>query len=293
MLNGSWPAERGYRPNLMSQEYPGVYLPGESADVYRSTPLANAGWYEEGQHGGAFAALVAGHVEARVPTLSEMQVSRLTVEIFRVIPLVDLRIETEVVREGRRIQSVQARVYAPDETLLSVATIQRLRLAELPIPADAAPPSLELDRPEEITSDVGDEWGVGRSGKTMFHRHATEVREVYGGFDEKGPGAVWMRLTTPIVAGQETTPLQRIVVIGDFCNGVSRALDYRDWVFMNPDLTIHVSRYPDGEWVALAAESGYGDLGRGVATGSLWDRSGWLGRSTQSLYLDRVENIDR
>jgi hypothetical protein len=40
-----------------------------------------------------------------------MQVSRLTVEIFRVIPLVPLRIETEIVREGKKIQTVQARVF--------------------------------------------------------------------------------------------------------------------------------------------------------------------------------------
>lgn len=272
----------------MSQEYPGVYLPGESANIYRSTPLANAGWYDEGQHGGAFAALIVGHVETHVPTLADMQVNRLTVEIFRVIPLVDLRIETEVIREGKRIQSVEARVYDPDDVLLSVATIQRLRVADLPVPGDAAPPALELDGPDAIDGDVGDAWGVGESGKTMFHRNAMEVREIYGGFGEKGPGAVWMRLTTPLVAESETTPLQRVVATGDFGNGVSRALDYNEWVFMNPDLTIHVARYPQGEWIALAAESAYGNLGRGVATGTLWDTGGWLGRSTQSLYLDKI-----
>ncbi|HEX6286116.1 MAG TPA: acyl-CoA thioesterase domain-containing protein, partial [Acidimicrobiia bacterium] len=95
----------------MSQEYAGVYVPGGSANVYESTSLANAGWYDEGQHGGAFAALIVGHVEENVPTLTEMQVNRLTVEIFRVIPLVDLRIETDVLREGKRIQSVEAHVY--------------------------------------------------------------------------------------------------------------------------------------------------------------------------------------
>jgi hypothetical protein len=272
----------------MSQEYAGVYVPGESQNVYRSTPLANAGWYDEGQHGGAFASLVVGHVETHVPTLAEMEVDRLTVEIFRVIPLVDLRIETEIIREGKRIQSVEARVYDPEGVLLSVATVQRLRVADLPLPADAAPPRLELPQPDEIQGEVGDAWGVGESGKTMFHRNAMEVREVYGGFAEKGPGAVWMRLTTPIVAGRETTPLQRAVATGDFSNGVSRALDYTEWVFMNPDLTIHVARYPRGEWVALAAESSYGDLGRGVATGTLWDGDGWVGRSTQSLYLDKI-----
>lgn len=272
----------------MSQEYAGVYLPGESANIYRSTPLANAGWYDEGQHGGALAALVAGHVETQVPTLTEMQVSRLTVEIFRVVPLVDLRIETEVIREGKRIQSVEAHVYDPDDVLLSVATIQRLRMAHLPVPDDAAPPALALADPDQVTGEVGDAWGVGRSGKTMFHRNAMEVREIYGGFGEKGPGAVWMRLTTPIIAGRQPTPLQRLVATGDFGNGVSRALDYQEWVFMNPDLTIHVARYPQGEWIALDAESVYGNSGRGVATGTLWDTTGWLGRSTQSLFLDRI-----
>lgn len=272
----------------MSQDHAGVYLPGETPDTYRSTPLANAGWYDEGQHGGAIAALVAGHVERSVPTLTDMQVSRLTLEIFRVIPLVSLRLETEVVREGKRIQNVQARVFDEDGLLLSTATVQRLRVTDLPVPDDAAPPPPFIPHPDEVDGHVGDAWGVGASGKTMFHRHAMEVREVSGGFGEKGPGTVWMRLAKPIVAGEEPTPLQRVVATADFSNGVSRALDYNRWVFMNPDLTVHVSRYPDGEWVALDAESTYGDLGRGVATGTLWDTAGWLGRSTQSLYLDHM-----
>lgn len=272
----------------MDQDYPGVYLLGSAPNIYQSTPLANAGWYEEGQHGGAFAALVVGHIERHVPTLSEMQVNRATVEIFRVIPLVDLRIETSISREGKRIQNVDAWVYDPEGTLLSSASIQRLRVDDLPLPQDATPPPLGLPGPDEISDEVGEAWGVGTSGKVMFHRHAMEVREIFGGFEVKGPGAVWMRLRKPIVAGEKTTPLQRAVATADFCNGVSRSLDYNDWVFMNPDLTVHTGRYPDGEWVALSAESAYENLGRGVATGTLWDTNGWIGRSTQSLYIDRT-----
>lgn len=272
----------------MSQDYAGVYLPGDSPGTYQSTQLANAGWYDEGQHGGAFSALVVGHVESEVPTLGEMQVSRVTVEIFRVIPLIPLRIETEVIREGKRIQHVRASVFDVEGTLLSVANVQRLRIADLALPEDATPPDLGIAGPDEIDTRVSETWGVGRQGKTMFHRNALEVREVDGGFDEVGPGTVWMRLTKPLIAGRENTPLQRVVATADFCNGVSRALDYDKWVFMNPDLTVHVSRYPEGEWLALAAESTYGHQGRGLATGTLWDQAGWLGRSTQSLYLDRV-----
>ncbi|MGD2101939.1 MAG: thioesterase family protein [Acidimicrobiia bacterium] len=275
----------------MSQDRDGVYLPGDAPNIYESTGWANAGWYDEGQHGGALAALVAGHVEEQVRTLAPMQVSRLTVEISRVVPLVPLRIETEVVREGKRIQIVQAHVYDPFDVLLSTAVVQRLRVADLPLPADASPPPLELTAPEQIELRETEAWGVGEEGKRMFHRGAIEIKEIYGGFDIKGPGAVWSRLTMPIVAGTETTPLQRVVSIADFPNGVSRALDFRQWVFMNPDLTIHLSRYPEGEWIALDARSAYGHLGRGVATGTLWDTTGWVGRTTQSLYLDRPPGV--
>jgi hypothetical protein len=183
---------------------------------------------------------------------------------------------------------VEARVYDETGTLLSLANLQRLRVADLPLEDSAAPPPLPIPMPDRIEARVSDAWGVGARNKVMFHRHATEVREVEGGFDEEGPGTVWMRLTSPIVAGTEITPLQRIVATADFGNGVSRALDFKKWVFMNPDLTVHVTRYPHGEWVALAAESTYGHRGRGLAAGTLWDTSGWLGRTTQSLYLDHV-----
>lgn len=273
----------------MSQQHHGVYVPGDRPGIYHSTPLANAGWYEEGQHGGALAALVAGHLEDTVPTLADMQTSRLTMELFRVVPLVPLRIETEIVREGKRIQHVQASVFDDEGTLLSIVNAQRLRVVDLPLPGEAAPPPLTLPQPDEITDTVGEAWGVGTRDRTMFHRHAMEVREVEGGFEEEGPGTVWMRLTKPIIAGRENTPLQRVVATADFCNGVSRALDYSSWVFMNPDLTVHVARYSEGEWIALSAVSTYGHRGRGIATGTLWDTSGWLGRSTQSLYLDHLE----
>ena len=272
----------------MNQDYPGVYLPGPTKAHYESTPLASAGWFENGQHGGAIAALIVGHVEATVPTLADMQVSRVTVELFRVVPIVPLRLETDVVREGKRIQIVRARVFDEEGTVLSEATIQRLRVDDLPLPDDASPPQLHVPAPDAVDGRVGDAWGVGRRGLTMFHRHAMEAREVHGGFEERGPATVWMRLTKPIVAGLEPTPLQRVVATADFPNGISRALDYETWVFMNPDLTVHVSRYPTGEWIALDAESTYGHRGRGLATGTLWDETGWLGRATQTLYLDRV-----
>lgn len=271
----------------MDSDHQAVYLPTDRPNVYESTPLANAGWYDEGQHGGAFAALIVGHLDS-VPTLSEMEASRLTVELFRVVRLVPLRIEHDIVREGKKIQTITARVYDPDDTLVSMATLQRLRLAERPLPPEAEPPMPDFPQPDRNGSGVGAGWGVGERSKVTFHRQAMEVRESIGGFTVKGPGAVWLRLKKPIIAGRENTPLQRAVAAGDFVNGVSNALDFDKWVFMNPDLTIHLTRYPEGEWIGLSAESAYGHEGRGLATGRIWDEAGFVGRSTQSLFLDNV-----
>jgi len=265
----------------------GVYLPTSDPDTYISTPLANAGWYEQGQHGGALASLIAGHVE-RIPTLAPMQIARVTVEIFRIVPLVPLTIKAAIVREGKRIQKIRADVTDPDGTLLSMASIQRLRVEDLQPPEEAKTPGVTLPAPETLGAFDPGMWGIGETGKVMFHRNAIDVREIYGGFSTPGPGAIWMRLTKPIIAGSENTPVQRAVAVADFCNGVSRSLG-DDWVFMNSDLTVHISRYPEGEWVALEAESHYSEHGRGVAAGSLWDQKDWLGRSAQTLFLDKVK----
>lgn len=261
-----------------------VYYPTDLPNVYESTPLANAGWYEEGQHGGALAALVATHVDA-LPSLTRMQISRFTLEIFRVVPLVALEIRTAVVREGKRIQVIEARILS-DGVELSRAYVQRLRLADVGLPPGTGEPDTPFPPPTGLTPSDPSTWGIGPPGLPMFHRNAVEIREVSGGFHAEGPATVWFRLTSPIVAGTEITPLQRLVAVADFANGISRLTTTDGWLFMNPDLSVNINRLPDGEWVCLDGASNYAPSGRGTATGTLWDENRYLGRTSQTLYLD-------
>ena len=80
-----------------------------------------------------------------------------------------------------------------------------------------------------------------------------EWRSVEGGFLEPGPATVWMRMRQPLVAGEEPTPLQRTLVAADVGNGISAVLDWRRYVFINVDLTVHLERMPEGEWVCVDA----------------------------------------
>ena len=57
----------------------------------------------------------------------------------------------------------------------------------------------------------------------------------------------------PLVAGEEPTPLQRVLIAADSGNGISSTLDFRRYLFINVDLTVHLHRLPAGEWVCLDA----------------------------------------
>jgi acyl-CoA thioesterase len=98
---------------------------------------------------------------------------------------------------------------------------------------------------------------------------------------------VWFRFSNQLVEGEEISPAQRAVLASDFSNGLSRFADGDDWLFMNSDLSVHLARLPEGEWIALDGESIWNRDGRGVATSHLFDRSGPIGRATQTLFIDK------
>lgn len=77
--------------------------------------------------------------------------------------------------------------------------------------------------------------------------------------DALGPGdaAVWSTPRIPLVPGRRPSGLQRAVLVADSGNGVSAALDWERWSFVNVDLDVHLSRPLRGEWVLLDASTRY------------------------------------
>ena len=57
-------------------------------------------------------------------------------------------------------------------------------------------------------------------------------------------------------------------------------------MFVNADLSVHLARPPQGEWIALDAVTVATDHGIGMAEGGLFDEVGRVGRSVQSLVLE-------
>jgi hypothetical protein len=123
------------------------------------------------------------------------------------------------------------------------------------------------------------------TGQEAGYHTAMECRFVEGGFLEPGPAVVWLRMRQPLVAGEEPTPLQRTLVTADVGNGVSASLDYRRYLFINVDLTVHLERMPEGEWVCVDAVTLPQANGVGTAESVLSDGRGRIGRALQTLLV--------
>lgn len=259
-------------------------------EMVESTRLSAAEWYPDGQHGGVVSALITRAVERR-PSLVPMEVARVTVELFRVVPVTLLEVVVEPVREGKRIQTSEVRVYGGDVELAR-GLVQRLRLDDLGLPPEYHDPVGMPPGPEGLeTLSFAEVVPFPDTGRVTFGRTSVEIRQARGSFAEPGPATVWFRFTVPLMEGEELSPTQRAVLASDFSNGLSRLADGDRWVFMNSDLSVNLARPPVGEWVALDGESIWHTGGRGVATSHLFDEVGPIGRATQTLFLDRPERI--
>jgi len=242
---------------------------------FAATEYTRGPWDAGAQHGGPPSALAGHLVETRPGARADMRVTRMTVEIMRPVPIAALTAALRTVHSGRSVEVVEVQLTPDDGRPVLRAIAQRIRVTDdpalmptpqLPPPAEGAPRQFEFPYP------------VG------YHT-ALETRFVAGSFSERGPAVCWTRLAVPVVAGEQISPLCRVLAAADSGNGISNVLDFATHLFVNPDLTVYLHRYPAGEWVALDARTTLGGGGIGVADTALSDERGPIGRGVQSLFI--------
>jgi hypothetical protein len=244
----------------------------------RFTAAACGPWSPRHCHGGAVSALIA-HLADAVPAPAPMQLARLTLELHRPVPTDEVAVETAIVREGRKLQLLDIRL-AAEGAEVARAAVLRLRKAEAAIPPETPQPAFGVAGP-----DAGAGFAISAA---MGFGALFELRSVSGAFREPGPASVWFRLKDAELAGGRP-PLGAALAaaVSDFSNGVSSVLPFEAWTYVNADLTVSLTREPEGEWVLLDAETLLGDQGRALARARLADHRGWLGSATQSVLLER------
>ena len=248
---------------------------GARVDV---SPDAAGPWDPSMQHGSAPAALVVWAAEA-IPAPQPMQIARVTIDLMRPVPVAPLTIQTEVLREGRKIQLCAVRLLAEDVVVVG-ATVLKIKTQVLSLPSDVADVAVELPGPDQLQTEPA------TFSSSPFVR-GISLRAARGRFGVPGPGAIWYRVDRPLVEGSKISQAVRAVVAADFCNGTSAALDFREWTFINADLTVSFARQPVGEWILLDAESRIGPDGAGLAMARLADQRGYFGYVIQSLVIEK------
>jgi hypothetical protein len=257
-------------------------------DRFVSTELTRGPWDPDSQHAGPPAALIGREVERLGGGLiggeggPPAQVGRITYEVVRPVPIAPLRVAAEIVRPGRRVEMFEATLSDEQGEVLMRARGWRLRTEQVSFEAPQSPeppPGPDRGEPGEFF----------HTGYDVGYHTAMEYRFVFGAFMEVGPATVWMRMGVPLLPGEEPTPLQRVLAAADSGNGVSASLDWSSYLFINVDLTVHLHRMPQGEWVCLDAVTLPETNGIGMADTRLLDERGPIGRGVQTLLVAERE----
>jgi hypothetical protein len=117
---------------------------------------------------------------------------------------------------------------------------------------------------------------------------AVEWRFADGAFDVPGPATAWARPRLALVAGEEMSPLQRVLLLADSGNGVGTAVDRTRWLSINTDLAVTLHRDPVGEWLCLQSDTTITPGAAAATETLLFDRTGAVGRATQTLLVDAL-----
>ena len=214
-----------------------------------------------------------------------MQPVRLTVELLRPIPTAPLTVTAAAVRTGRKVQWIEATCSLENGAPAAVARAVLMRTDAVEAPMEHHPVVPHPPRPVDCAdSSVS----LAAAEYPAFHNEGVEHCFVAGRFDQTGPATDWIRLLVPVVPDEEPSPLQRVAAAADFGNGVSAPARFDELRFLNADLSIHLHRLPVGEWVCLDAVMWMSDTGVAQAESALFDEDGPIGRSLQSLLLERA-----
>jgi len=230
-------------------------------------------------HGRLIGGLTARAAEQARAGDPELACGRLTVDLFRSVPLAPVSVSTTTVRQGRRITVLDVTV-EQDGVPVGQGRAVLLRRSEQPdgafrpVPGWGAPSPAELGPPRPTSSSgwtaPWESWPVGSADSGTFRGPAGVLA-----------GGMWVRDVHPLVTGERLTPLVRLAMAADIASPVSH-YSSRGLSFINADYTLYLGRDPHGEHVGIQPCGHISE--RGVAAGQcvIHDEQGAVGFVTTS-----------
>lgn len=237
-------------------------------------------------HGGAPSALIGALVTGAVE--EGEQVARVQIDLERPVPLEPMVGVVRRRKVSRRI--VHLDVELSSETGRAVSAKALLMRTES-VPVAAREETLP-ERPDQIAPMDWSRFYPG--GDLMFVRDAVDHRVVRGGYGVPLPSSAWLRLTVPVIDGQEPCGLSQLLAVADFGSPLSQtdALG-PGFALINVDVNVTIFRPPVGPWFYVDATGHVGQGGIGLAVAQVSDLEGAIGVITQSQITRRYSSPSR
>jgi hypothetical protein len=247
--------------------------------AFLPTIHAQGPWSDGLLHGGPVNGLLARALEA-AGAEAGLELSRITIDLFRPAPMRPLTVAVRPVRRGRRILVLDAYLYDGE--------VETARATGLLLKGDAGASAVAgegvMPPPAEglTTTSLSGGMKFDNPGRQGFH---TTVRARWARRrDESGPTTCWLNLPMPLVAGEEPTPLVRLIAVADFINALASSNQKGRPGYINADCTIYLARQPVGEWMCLEIDGReLGPDALGYSHGSFYDRNGLVGSGAQAV----------
>lgn len=257
----------------MEQSSEAAYFERLDGSRFRATEHTGGAWREDEQHIAPALGLLAHVVERDRDARrdDDLVLARLSYDILGTVPVDVVGTSVRVLRPGRTIELVEATLTHAGRTIV---VLRAWLLAPHDSSAFAGTAARSIPGPGELTEWSPTEyWPGGFIGSVELRRH----------LEAPGRGWFWVRTRTPLLAGEEVGATARVAGLLDIANGMTVRADPSLVHFPNVDLTAHLMRPPQGEWLGIDASQSFGATGIGVTSSTLHDEAGPLGSLSQCL----------
>jgi acyl-coenzyme A thioesterase PaaI-like protein len=230
-----------------------------------------------GQHAGAVAGLLAGCMERWAAENWNQDGDagigvQLALYLLRPVPVEPLTVEVEAVQTGRRVAVLRSTLTCKGKT---AATAEMAFVRGLEVPSLGELPE------EPRAPEAAPPFDLWRYAESPWYADACELRQEAG-----DAHTIWIRPRRPVLP--DAGPMARVAALADWISGLTRPdspLDPKVAGFPNVDLTVHLARAPQGEWIGFEGTPLWHAGGHGLTATVARDARGVIGRAAQSVVL--------
>lgn len=250
---------------------------------YEPRAAAISGWAADMVSGPAVLGLLAHAIEGEYKQ-DEFFATRVTADLFRPVRMGRIDVRSRIIRWGNRIRLVEAELIQSDEAVAraTVAFYRKSRNA-----AGAHWVDSRVPQPPSPAEHVGERL-IGTSGENSDWGPLPHGGPAWRTSDRK---RIW---TTgwSVIAGEATTPFVRAAMIADLTNLVTN-MGTEGIGYINGDVTLALTRLPEGIELGLEADSHRACDGVAVGSATMFDRDGPLGICTVSAIENDRRTLQR